>query len=104
IGRKWWGEDVDDRRSIAAIHAALDHGINWFDTAPLYGHGHADQLLVEALGKRRHELVIATKVGVRFSDRPGVHAISDLLPDHILADCEASLRRLRLETIPLLQV
>jgi methylglyoxal reductase len=104
IGGKWWGEDVDDQCSIAAIHAALDHGINWFDTAPLYGHGHADELLVKALGKRRHELVIATKVGVRFSAREGVHAISDLHPDHIVEDCEASLRRLRLETIPLLQV
>lgn len=104
IGGKWWGDDVDDGRSIATIHAALDHGINWFDTAPLYGHGHADELLVKALGKRRHEVVIATKVGVRFSSRTGDHAVSDLHPDHLVADCEASLRRLRLETIPLLQV
>ena len=49
IGGTWWGEDVEDRRSIAAIRSALDHGINWFDTAPLYGHGHADKILVEAL-------------------------------------------------------
>jgi len=104
IGGKWWGDDVDDRRSIAAIHAALDHGINWFDTAPLYGHGHADEVLLEALGERRHDVVIATKVGVRFGGSHGDHAFSDLHPDHIVADCEASLRRLRLETIPLLQV
>lgn len=103
IGGKWWGDDVDDSRSIAAIRAALDQGINWFDTAPLYGHGHADRLLVKALGKRRHELVIATKVGVRFKPGEG-HAASDLSPDHILADCEASLRRLKLDCIPLLQV
>lgn len=104
IGGKWWGDDVDDRRSIAAVHAALDHGINWFDTAPLYGHGHADRILLEALGERRHEVVIATKVGVRYGGEHGDHAFSDLDPDHIVADCEASLRRLRLETIPLLQV
>jgi aryl-alcohol dehydrogenase-like predicted oxidoreductase len=103
IGGKWWGEDVEDRRSIAAIEAALDHGINWFDTAPLYGHGHADRILVEALGRRRHEVVIATKVGVRFRLGEG-HAASDLAPDHIVADCEASLRRLKLDVIPLLQV
>ncbi|MFV8749437.1 aldo/keto reductase [Nannocystaceae bacterium ST9] len=103
IGGKWWGEDVDDQRSIAAIHRALDQGMNWFDTAPLYGHGHADRLLVKALGRRRHEVVIATKVGVRFRLGEG-HAASDLTPDHIVADCEASLRRLGLETIPLLQV
>lgn len=104
IGGKWWGEDGDDRRSIAAIHAALDHGINWFDTAPLYGHGHADEVLIEALGSKRHDVVIATKVGVRWQDQPGEHAYSDLSPDHIVEDCEASLRRLRLDTIPLLQV
>jgi methylglyoxal reductase len=104
IGGKWWGDDVDDERSISAIHAALDLGINWFDTAPLYGHGHADEVLVKALGKRRHEVVIATKVGVRYQGMTGDHAYSDLSPDHIVADCEASLRRLRLETIPLLQV
>ncbi len=104
IGGKWWGDDVDDRRSIAAIHAALDHGINWFDTAPLYGYGHADEILTRALGSRRHEVVIATKVGVRFEPGPSGHAQSDLRPDHVVADCEASLRRLRLETIPLLQV
>lgn len=104
IGGKWWGDIVDDRRSIAAIHAALERGINWFDTAPLYGYGHADEVLVKALGKRRHEVVIATKVGVRVGGSQGDHAFSDLSPDHIVEDCEASLRRLRLETIPLLQV
>lgn len=102
IGGKWWGK-VDDRQSLAAIHAALDHGINWFDTAPLYGHGHADELLVEALGNRRHDVIIATKVGVRWRGLEG-HAYSELTPDHIIEDCEASLRRLRLDTIPLLQV
>jgi aryl-alcohol dehydrogenase-like predicted oxidoreductase len=104
IGGKWWGDDVDDARSIAAIHAALEHGINWFDTAPLYGHGHADEVLVEALGSRRHDVIIATKVGVRWQEQGNDHAFSDLSPDHIVADCEASLRRLRLDTIPLLQV
>jgi methylglyoxal reductase len=104
IGGKWWGEDVEDRQSLAAIEAALEHGINWFDTAPLYGHGHADEILVQALGSRRHDVVIATKVGVRFGGAQGDHAFSDLSPDHIVADCEASLRRLRLDCIPLLQV
>lgn len=104
IGGKWWGDDVDDARSIAAIRAALEHGINWFDTAPLYGHGHADEILVEALGSKRHDVIIATKVGVRWAEEGNDHAFSDLSPDHLIADCEASLRRLRLDTIPLLQV
>lgn len=104
IGGKWWGDDVDDRKSIATIQAALDHGINWFDTAPLYGHGHAEELLVEALGSKRHEVIIASKVGVRWRNQQGDHAFSDLDPAHIIEDCECILRRLRLDTIPLLQI
>ncbi len=103
IGKTWWGDDVDDRQSIEAIHSALDHGINWFDTAPLYGHCHADTVLIEALGQRRHDVVIATKVGVRW-DGTGRHAYSDLVCEHLERDCAASLRRLKLDTIPLLQV
>ncbi|MEZ4428379.1 MAG: aldo/keto reductase [Nannocystaceae bacterium] len=103
IGKRWWGDGIDDDESIAAVHAALDHGINWFDTAPLYGHGHADELLVRALGPRRKDVIIATKVGVRW-DNDGVHARSDLSPAYIQADTEASLRRLGLDAIPLLQV
>ncbi len=103
IGGKWWGDDVDDRRSIATIRAAVEHDINWFDTAPLYGYGHADRLLVKALGAKRHDMIIATKVGIRWRGLAG-HAFSELSPDHIVEDCEASLRRLKLDTIPLLQV
>ncbi len=102
-GRKWWGDDVDDDRSIAAIRKALDLGINWFDTAPLYGHGHADEVLVKALGPRIRDVIVATKVGVRW-DNEGVHATSDLTAAHLRADCEASLQRLGIERIDLLQV
>jgi len=81
------------------VRAALDCGINWFDTAPLYGAGRADALLAEALGG---EGMIATKVGVR-QGRDG-HATSDLSPPHVLADAEASLKRHGREAIDLLQV
>ena len=101
IGGMWWGEDVDDATSVAAIHAALDHGINWFDTAPLYGHGHADDLLRGALDGR--PAIIATKVGVRWQAGSD-HAESDLSPDHVVSDTEASLSRLGLDCIDLLQV
>lgn len=101
IGGKYWGDDVRDETSIAAIHEALDLGIDSFDTAPLYGEGHADEVLVKALGERRHTVTIATKVGVR---TVGGHARSDLSPAHLRADCEASLTRLKLERIDLLQV
>lgn len=103
IGGRWWGDDVTDERSTAAIHKALDLGINWFDTAPLYGHGRADEVLVRALGPRRRDVVIATKVGVRW-DGTGEHAESDLTAAHVREDCERSLRRLGVERIDLLQV
>lgn len=103
IGLGCWalGEGGDGASMDAAVGAALEVGVDWFDTAPIYGDGRADELLVRALGERRREVTIATKVGVR---RGGGRAISDLSPAHVVADAEASLRRLRLDVIPLLQV
>ena len=103
IGGKWWGEDVEDNNSIACVRAAVESGINFFDTAPLYGHGHADEILVEALGPKRHDMIIATKVGIRFQGTTG-HAQSDLSAAHVREDTETSLRRLKLDSIPLLQI
>lgn len=102
IGGQYWGDDVREADSEAAVRAALDVGINWFDTAPLYGDGHADRVLVRALGRQRSEVVIATKVGVRTEGRE--HARSELGAAHIRADTEASLARLGLDCIDLLQV
>lgn len=102
IGGQYWGP-VDDRESEAAVRRALELGINWFDTAPLYGGGHADEVLVAALGARKHEVTIATKVGARVDPAIG-HAISDLTPEHVVADTEASLKRLGVDAIDLLQV
>ncbi len=103
MGGLWWGDDVRDEDSIAAVRRALDLGINWFDTAPLYGHGHADEILVRALGSRLRDVVVATKVGVRW-DGEGMHARSDLTPAHVRADIESSLQRLGLERLDLVQV
>lgn len=101
IGGDYWGDDVDDARSTRAVHQALDEGINWFDTAPLYGHGHSEEVLIKALGPRRKDVIIATKVGVHSE---GDHARSVLTPEHLRKDLDATLRRLRTETIDLLQV
>lgn len=107
IGGLWWGDDVDDRASSDAIRAALDGGVTLFDTAPLYGHGHADEVLARALGPDRQRVVLATKVGVEFGGDTASgtdHARSNLSPEHLRADVEASLRRLRTDVIDLLQV
>lgn len=103
VGGKWWGDDVRDDASIDAIRRAVELGVNWFDTAPLYGHGHADEVLARALGSHLRQTFIATKVGVRW-DNEGVHATSDLSPQYVREDCENSLRRLGVERIDLLQV
>ncbi len=102
FGGKYWGDDWSDADSVATIERAVELGINWFDTAPLYGDGKADELLVETLGARRHGVVIVTKVGARTDPEAG-HAVSDLSPENVRRDCEASLRRLGLERLPLLQ-
>jgi len=103
IGGKYWGDSVDDSASVRAIHAALDVGINWFDTAPLYGEGHADDVLKRALSETQAGAIVATKVGVRIGGE-GEHASSDLTPEWIAEDTEASLQRLGLDCIDLLQV
>lgn len=103
MGGLWWGDDVRDEDSSAAVERALDLGVNWFDTAPLYGHGRADRVLVQALGSRRNSAIIATKVGIRW-DGEGQHARSDLTPAHVRQDVELSLQRLGTDRIDLLQI
>jgi aryl-alcohol dehydrogenase-like predicted oxidoreductase len=102
IGGTHWGDDVVDETSVAAVHTALDVGINWFDTAPLYGNGHGDEVLRSALGGR-DDVIVATKVGVVLQGESG-HAESKLDALHLREDLEASLRRLGREAIDLLQV
>ena len=100
LGGEHWGADPGEAAATATIAAALELGVNWFDTSPIYAR--ADERLLAALGARRHDVVLATKVGVR--QGADGHAHSDLSPAHLVADAEASLRRLRLDTLPLLQV
>lgn len=97
LGNKHWGT-ASLREAEETLEAAAELGINWVDTAPIYGESDARcGPLAERLG-----LHIATKVGV--CDEPGGHAFSDLRPEHIVEDCEASLRRLGVECIDVLQV
>lgn len=94
-----WG-DSDDSVSIKAIHAALDAGINFFDTADIYGLGHSEKLIGNITGKRK-DVVIATKVGnVARNDQFTI----DYSKDHILNACEASLKRLKREVIDYYQL
>lgn len=100
LGGEYWGQ-IDVPEIQSAIQLAWDKGLRSFDTAPLYGNGLADQRLVEALGERRHEAQIYTKVGARII---GEHAQSDLSASFIREDVEQSLRRLKLDCLDVVQV
>lgn len=97
-----WGT-VDDTESIRAIHAAIDAGATFFDTADVYGAGHSERLLGEALSGRRSEVVIATKFGNTFDEEHRRMTGSAATRAYIRSACEASLRRLRTDYIDLYQ-
>ena len=97
-----WGE-VDDDESIRAIHCALDLGVNFFDTADVYGTGHSERVLGRALAGHRDRVVIATKFGNTFDETTRQITGSDASPAYIRQACEGSLRRLNTETIDLYQ-
>jgi aryl-alcohol dehydrogenase-like predicted oxidoreductase len=91
----------NDERSIRTIHHALDRGINFFDTADMYGPYINEELIGRALAGRREGVVIATKCGfVRDPADPGKREINNR-PEYIRASCEGSLRRLGVDTIEL---
>ena len=98
IGGNTWG-DVDDNDSIRAIQRALDLGITLFDTADVYGSGHSEQILGQALGKRRSEVFIATKFGNGKDKQIGNRSAGAF----ITRACEASLKRLNTDYIDLYQ-
>ena len=97
-----WGE-VDDEESIRAIHAALDRGVNFFDTANVYGAGHSERVLGRALAGRRSQVVIATKFNAVFDETTRQVTGSDASPEGIRKACEDSLRRLNTDYIDLYQ-
>jgi aryl-alcohol dehydrogenase-like predicted oxidoreductase len=94
-----WG-DADDTVSEKAIYAALDAGINFFDTADIYGLGHSEELLGKIIGKN-WEIIIATKAGNVSRDN---QFTVDYSMKHILQACEDSLKRLQRDTIDYYQL
>ncbi|MFF4544054.1 aldo/keto reductase [Streptomyces sp. NPDC001406] len=112
IGGEWqdsdgqplgWGK-VDDEESVRAIHRALDLGVTFFDTADVYGTGHSERVLGGALGKRRDEVVVATKWGNVFDEDTRTLTGSDDSPAYARRALEASLRRLGTDHVDLYQL
>jgi aryl-alcohol dehydrogenase-like predicted oxidoreductase len=98
IGKARWG-DVKDENSIAALHRAVELGVNFFDTADVYGDGHSESLLSKIIKGRRDKLVIASKFGNGFD----AATQKTLALDDIRRACHASLERLETDYIDLYQ-
>jgi aryl-alcohol dehydrogenase-like predicted oxidoreductase len=97
-----WGK-VDDNESIEAIHRALDLGVTFFDTADVYGAGHSERVLGQALAGHRDQVIIATKFGIIFDENTKKITGSDASPEYIRQACEDSLKRLNTDYIDLYQ-
>jgi aryl-alcohol dehydrogenase-like predicted oxidoreductase len=96
-----WGPQDDDE-SIAAIHAALDVGLNWIDTAAVYGLGHSEEVVARALQGRSRKPLVFTKCARVWNEKREIG--KSLKADSIRRELEASLRRLQLDTIDLYQI
>ena len=94
-----WG-NVDDRESLAALHAALDGGVNFFDTADVYGDGHSERLLAKLRQERKERFYVATKAGRRLNP----HTAEGYNRANLTAFVERSLKNLRTDAIDLLQL
>ena len=90
----------DDAESIATLHAALDAGVSFLDTADIYGPRTNEELVGKAIAKRRGEAFLATKFGIVRGPNPTDRGANGR-PDYVKASCDGSLKRLGLDTIDL---
>ena len=94
-----YGQSVDKQQGISVIRTAVEHGVTFFDTAEVYGPFANEELVGEALGPFRKQVVIATKFGFKIAD--GKQVGLDSRPEHIKEVLEASLKRLKTDVIDL---
>ena len=94
-----WG-DVDDRESLAALHRAVDLGVNFFDTADVYGDGRSERLLARLRRERNEEIIIATKAGRRLDP----HVAAGYNRENLSAFIERSLQNLETDALDLVQL
>lgn len=96
-----WGQ-VDDRSTLDTIDAALDAGVTFFDTADVYGNGHSEELLGQAMKGRRDRFIVASKIGWQGFDQERRQTAYDTV-DKLVAGVESSLRRLQTDYLDIIQ-
>src|SRR3989441_7492057 len=95
---------IEDDEAVKAIHRALDRGVNCVDTAPAYGGGHSEEVVARALDKRRREVVLVPKCGVKPPPPGQLGPLRDSSRANILRELDASLKRLRTDWVDVLLV
>ena len=95
---------IEDDEAIKAIHRALDRGVNCVDTAPAYGAGHSEEVVARALEKRRKDVILVTKCGVKVPPPGQLGPLRDASRANILREVDASLARLRTDWVDVLLV
>jgi aryl-alcohol dehydrogenase-like predicted oxidoreductase len=104
IGGPWqygWGPQ-EDADSIDTILKAMELGINWLDTAPVYGCGHSEEVVGQAIRRMRHKPIVATKCGLLWNSKR--EKINNLTRVSIRRECDDSLKRLQIDRIDLYQI
>ena len=95
---------IEDGEAVKAIHRALDRGVNCVDTAPAYGAGHSEEVVARALEKRRKDIILVTKCGVKVPPPGQPGPLRDASRANILHEVDASLKRLRTDWVDVLLV
>ena len=101
LGTNAFGGRADEATSVRIIHHALDHGVNLIDTANIYTGGESERIIGKAIRDRRHQVILATKCGMRTGDGPNDRGSSRW---HIMRELEGSLRRLGTDYVDLYQI
>ena len=106
VGTDWWGDRTEEQ-AVEMLQYAHDQGITYFDTGDVYGHGRSEELVGEALGDRRDDVTVATKVGYDFYNNPQAghgELPKEITPEWIRTATERSLDRLGFDHIDVLQL